>query len=146
MEDLNLKHIEDVLKNANVLDVKILMTTRINDVSCVKYVPVEWYGIYIIYLKSKEAYMGMSSEGIGIKNRLNSHVHEAWHKNIIEYIDIFVTEKSHATKLEKILIKNFNPELNTVLYKRCKVLKLKKSIGKVRVRKLRCGKMGKVKM
>jgi len=111
--------LEDVNNAILGTDIKILSTINILDLRNLDSVSPNLFGVYVINLKYKESYIGMSSSNKGIQGRLLRHICEAWHRNIVESIDIFVTNDCHASFLEKILIKIFKPELNTTTYENC---------------------------
>jgi len=100
-------------------DIKILSEINILDSNNLNCIPLNLYGVYVINLKYKESYIGMSSRNRGIQGRLLRHICETWHRNIVESINIFVTKDCYASFLEKILIKIFEPELNTNMYGNC---------------------------
>ncbi len=110
-------------------DIEIIDFKTITNLSDLINIPSHLYGVYVINLKYNESYIGMSKKGMdeeisktlkGIKSRLLRHSCESWHKAIIESINIFVTEKSCAHLLEKIMIKTFEPELNKITYNKFK--------------------------
>ena len=111
--------LEDVNNAILGTDIKILSTTTILDLSKLDLVPLNMFGVYVINLKYKESYIGVSSCNKGIQGRLLRHVCETWHRNIVESIDIFTTTDCHASFLEKILIKIFKSELNIIMYDNC---------------------------
>lgn len=111
--------LEDVNNAIIGTDIKILSTINILDLSNLNLITENLFGVYIIHLKYKESYIGMSSSNKGIQGRLLRHTCETWHRNIIESIDIFITNSNHVSFLERILIKTFNPELNSTMYSNC---------------------------
>jgi len=111
--------LEDVNNAILGTDIKILSVINILDLSTLNSVPLNIFGVYVINLKYKESYIGKSSCNRGIQGRLTRHVCETWHRNIVESIDIFVTNDCHASFLERIMIKLFKPELNSTMYDNC---------------------------
>jgi len=124
--------LEDVNNSILGTDIKILSHICIMDLNNLRNIPSNLFGVYIINLKYNESYIGMSQKGVnaglnkelkGIKSRLLSHSCEGWHKVIIESINIFITDKMNAHLLEKMMIKEFKPELNTIMYNAFYIIK-----------------------
>ena len=116
MKKITLEDVNNVILGT---DIKILSTINILDLNNFNSISENLFGVYIINLKYKESYIGMSSSNKGIQGRLLRHVCETWHRNIVESIDIFITNSNHVSFLERILIKTFKPELNSTMYNNC---------------------------
>lgn len=118
MKQITLQDVKDTILGT---DIKILSQINILDMSNLNNISPNLFGVYIINLKYKESYIGMSSSNKGIIGRLSRHLYETWHRNIVDSINIFVTNEYNASYLEKILVKTFKPELNTTRYENCSI-------------------------
>ncbi len=90
-----------------ILDyINIIELNNINSLCC--------YGVYVLNYNHKKSYIGMSSLNKGfLRSRLSAYIREVHQRNLIESIDVFITNSYHAQVLEKIMIKTFKPELNS---------------------------------
>jgi hypothetical protein len=113
MNKINRVNVDKIIEGTNI---KIIGSMIIDNLDLLESKLLNYYGVYVLNLKYNESYIGMSCCGNGIQGRLSRHLCETWHYNIIDSIDIFITNENDAQLLEKILITEFKPELNTIKY------------------------------
>ena len=109
MKSIALEDVNNIILETNI---KIIDSMKITNLDDLKLKPLNNYGVYVLNYKNDESYIGMSYISF-LKLRLSSYCSEVHYKKLIKSIDVFVTSNYHAPLLEKIMIKKFNPELNT---------------------------------
>ncbi len=126
MKQITLEDVNNVILGTDIKILGLITFTDLDTLDLISdLISLKCVGVYSINLTVKQSYIGMSTE---LFDRFASYIHETWHRNLIESIDIFLTNFHSVQSLEKILIKTFNPELNTVKYKNCSLDNFKSKI------------------